>query len=239
MKAVVLVGGFGKRLYPITAEIPKCLVEVSGKPLIYWIIHYLRFHGVKEIILCTHYKHELIRNWLGDGSRFGVNIEYSYEKEPLGTGGALLNARKLLENEDWFYCMNGDILTTIDLKRLNVLANKGVVGVIATVPLRTAYGIIVFGKDNSIERFIEKPVLWEYWMNAGIYLLSNEIFDYLKPKCMLEYEVFTQLEGTGKLKALQFPMSSWLSIETYKDVLKAEKETFYKAYARERVEIPY
>jgi Nucleoside-diphosphate-sugar pyrophosphorylase involved in lipopolysaccharide biosynthesis/translation initiation factor 2B, gamma/epsilon subunits (eIF-2Bgamma/eIF-2Bepsilon) len=116
MKAAILAGGYGKRLRPLTETIPKPLLPVGERGIIEWQISWLKQHGISEIVICAGYLKERIVERLGDGSRYGVKIEYAFEEKPLGTGGALKNARYLLENEDIFLLVNGDVLT--DLNRV-------------------------------------------------------------------------------------------------------------------------
>lgn len=117
MKAVIIAGGLGKRLKPITGEVPKALVKIRGRPLIEHVIDRLKASGITEIIICTGYLSEVIENYLGNGERFGVNIKYSKETSELGTGGALKNAQKLIGNET-FLVLYGDIIVEMDLQKL-------------------------------------------------------------------------------------------------------------------------
>ena len=175
MKAAILAGGLGRRLRPLTDDKPKSMIVVSGTPILGWQISWLASHGIKDIVLCTGYKRDRITSYVGSGSRFGVKVGYVVEDEPLGTGGALKNADSLLSTEEAFFVMNGDILTNLDPNRLIEDLTEGVAGVIATVPLRSPFGIVDSAEGGQITGFREKPILDTYWINAGLYYLSSSV----------------------------------------------------------------
>ena len=116
MKAIILAGGRGKRLRPITDYVPKPLIPINNIPIIEWQIKYLKKHGISEVIICSGYKSEMIENYL-ENKKLGVKIIFSIESKPLGTGGAIKKAGKKIK-DDSFIVMNGDIITNIDLKKL-------------------------------------------------------------------------------------------------------------------------
>jgi NDP-sugar pyrophosphorylase family protein len=111
MKAVILAGGYGKRLRPLTDEKPKPMIEVLNIPIIEWQVKWLSKCGIKEFVVCVGYMKEQIIDHIGSGSRLGVKVGYAVEEEPLGTGGALSNAASLLAGQDSFFMLNGDVLT--------------------------------------------------------------------------------------------------------------------------------
>jgi NDP-sugar pyrophosphorylase family protein len=222
-KTVILAGGFGKRLRPLTENTPKVLLPVAGKPVLEWQILWLRNHGFYDIILCVGYLWERIREMIDDGSRYNVKVTYVLESEPLGTGGALMNAKKELEESDKFIVINGDILTNLDLKEFSRHIDDNV-GAIALVPLQSTFGIVDFDKNTfKIKSFIEKPRIREYWINAGVYIFKNEIFDYLPEKGDIERTTFPKLASELKLKAAIFPDAFWISIDSHKDLEEASK----------------
>jgi Nucleoside-diphosphate-sugar pyrophosphorylase involved in lipopolysaccharide biosynthesis/translation initiation factor 2B, gamma/epsilon subunits (eIF-2Bgamma/eIF-2Bepsilon) len=133
LTAVILAGGFGKRLRPLTDDRPKPLVEVAGRPILAWQIDWLREQGVTDIVLAVGYLGGKIFEYVGDGSQFGVKVYYSVEREPLGTGGAIKNALKYI-NDEYFIVVNGDIITNLGVGRLlNALSNDAI-GAIALTP---------------------------------------------------------------------------------------------------------
>ncbi len=226
MKAAILAGGYGKRLRPLTSDRPKPLIEVAGKPIIVWQIEWLKKHGITEIVVLAGYLYSRLIEYLGNGSRFGVRIAYVIEEEPLGTGGALKNAEHVLRREDYFIVLNGDIITNLDpLRLVKTLAEReGVIAAIAAVPLRSPYGILKIDEQGHILDFVEKPVLHDYWINAGVYAMKPDVFDYLPDRGDIEKTTFPALAREKKLIALRYQDVFWRSIDTYKDVEEVSKE---------------
>lgn len=222
MKALILAGGFGKRLKPLTDQTPKPLLEVAGKPIIVHQIDWLKQYEVKEIILTIGYMKEKFIEFLGSGRRYNVNICYVVEDEPLGTAGAVKNAESLLKNEPYFYVVNGDVLTSLDPSKLLKALDQTTIGAIATVPLPSPYGIIYSDPQDRITGFKEKPSLREYWINAGVYAFKPEILNRLPEKGSIE-EAFEKIAPEGKLKTVKYPDIFWKSIDTFKDIEEAEK----------------
>ena len=224
MKAVILAGGFGKRLRPLTIDKPKPLVEVAGKPILIWQIEWLKDHGIDEIVLLVGYLKDKIIEYIGSGKKFGVKVTYVVEDEPLGTGGALKNAESVLRNEEKFLVLNGDIITNLNPRKLLDNVGSNIIVSIAAVPLRSPYGILSIDKDGYILRFEEKPILENYWINAGVYAMTPQVFDYLPDKGDIERTAFPKLASEKKLKATRYSDVIWRSIDTYKDVEEAGKE---------------
>ncbi len=223
MKAVILAGGFGKRLRPLTDDKPKPLIEVDGVPILFLQMGWLKKLGFDEIVLCIGYRKEVIMNRIGDGSSFGIKVSYAIEEEPLGTGGALKNAESLLRDETSFLVLNGDIITNIDPSPLYQKIANGAWSSISVVPLRSPFGIVDIEND-LVKGFVEKPILLEYSINAGIYCFSKEIFNRLPHKGSIETETFPALAGEGKLVSVSYPDSAWISIDSHKDIEKAAEE---------------
>ena len=224
MRALILAGGFGKRLRPYTEKVPKVMIEIAGKPMLLWQIEWLKAHGIRELVLCVGYLKEVIMDAIGDGSELGVSVEYAIEEEPLGTGGGLKNARRFVEGEEFFLATNGDVITNLDPWRLVEKAREGFSGVLALVQLPSPYGVVITAPDGRIERFVEKPLLPDYWINAGVYCLTPEVFDYLPDKGDVERTGFPELARDGKLAAVKFTGVYWHAIDTYKDVETASRE---------------
>ncbi len=224
MKAVILAGGFGKRLRPLTEDKPKPLVEICGKPIIEFQIDYLKSFGVNEIVVLAGYRWDRLIERLGSGKRLGVNIVYVVEDEPLGTGGALRHAKPVLSREEAFIVMNGDIVTNIDVTRLykKVLSRDNVYAGVALVPMKSPYGVVKVKGDYVLE-FIEKPLLKEYLINAGIYVLKPKALDYMPEKGDLEKTAFPRLAREGRMIAEVYSDAFWKSIDTVKDLEEAEE----------------
>ncbi len=221
MKAVILAGGHGKRLRPITESVPKALVEVGKRPIIEWQILWLRSCGISSFVILTGYLGKKLEEHLDMRKKaWNVGIEYSEEKEPLGTGGALLNAESLLKGKESFIMLNGDNITNIDIRQLSL---DGSVAAIALVPLRSTFGIAVL--DNGrIAEFLEKPMLKEYWMNAGVYLMRSDIFRYLPEKGDLEKTAFMALSKKLMLKGVKFPDAYFKGVDSVKDKEEASAD---------------
>jgi NDP-sugar pyrophosphorylase family protein len=222
MKAVILAGGYGKRLRPLTDTVPKALLQIAGKAIVERQIEWLRSHGVNEIIMCVGYLKEKIIESISSGQRLNVKVGYVVEDEPLGTAGALKNAEHLLRSERAFLVINGDVLTDIDpISLTEVLDNY--VGAVAVVPLPSPYGIVKYDMDEyRIIEFKEKPIIEEYWINAGVYAFSSEVFKYLPLKGELEFTTFPQLSSKGLLRAVPFKGRYWKSIDSQKDLEEAD-----------------
>ncbi len=221
VKALILAGGFGKRLRPLTLETPKPLLEVAGKPILEWQINWLKRYGIREIVLAVGYLKEKIFSKIGDGKRLGVKVYYSVEEEPLGTGGAIKNAQPFLEDADLIITLNGDILTNLDLSKLMEFENE--IASMALVPLPSPYGIVKV-ENGKVKEFKEKPILEDYYINAGVYALKPEIFNYLPEKGDIEKEAFPKLAKEGKLRGVVYKGIYWRSIDSIKDLEAASKE---------------
>jgi len=224
LKAVILAGGLGKRLRPITEEMPKPLIPVLGRPIIEWQIEWFKEYGVREFVVCAGYLKEKIVETLGNGSRLGVKIGYVVEEEPLGTGGAIKNAEVFLRSESGFFVVNGDVITDLDPTELILEeGDPSVIASIALVPLPSPYGIIDVDGEGNILAFREKPVLEDYWINAGVYFFRPAIFEYLPEIGDIEKTAFPELAKSRKLRGIKYRGVLWKSIDTHKDLEETEK----------------
>ena len=222
MKGVILAGGFGKRLKPITDNVPKPMIEILDRPIIEWQIQLLAKNNIREIIICVGYLKEQIIDHIASGNRFNVKVAYTVEEEPLGTGGALKNTYSLLKDEkEGFFMINGDILTNIDFKNL---ADKNSTNTLAVVPLNSPYGIVDFDEQLNVTGFKEKPHIADKWINAGIYFFNEEVFNYLPDKGNIETTALPEMANQQKLKAKKFENSFWKSIDSHKDIEESSKE---------------
>ncbi|HYP43536.1 MAG TPA: nucleotidyltransferase family protein [Candidatus Nitrosocosmicus sp.] len=222
MKGVILAGGFGKRLKPITDNVPKPMIEILDKPIIEWQIQLLAKNNIREIIICVGYLKEQIIDHIASGNRFNVKVAYTVEEEPLGTGGALKNTYSLLKDEkEGFFMINGDILTNIDFK---ILADKNKTNTLAVVPLNSPYGIVDFDEQLNVTGFKEKPHIQDKWINAGIYFFNEDVFNYLPDKGNIETTALPEMANQQKLKAKKFENSFWKSIDSHKDIEESSKE---------------
>ena len=225
MKALILAGGRGKRLRPLTDKIPKSLIPINKKPLIQYTIKYLKKFGINEIIICSGYKSKQIQNFLKKKKNFGCKIEYSVEKNPLGTAGAIKNAIKNLSDES-FLVINGDIITNIDLRKILKKPNT-----IAANELKTKFGTMEI-KNNKILKFNEKTDVENVWMNPGLYHLSTDILKILPHKGSLEAEIFPKLAKNKSLHTVKFKNVLWHSIDSFKDIELSSQEINSKKYQK-------
>jgi len=184
LKAVIMAGGKGSRLYPLTSNMPKPLVPIVNKPLLMHILELLKKYGFTEIFITVNTLSEQIAAVIGDGNQFGVQIHYKWEETPLGTAGGLKNFEEELTEP--FLVISGDILTDIDLSKLKNFHKKH--NGIATLTLTQAdepidYAIVTLDETQRVSRFLEKPSwedLFSDIINAGIYILDPAIFEYLE-----------------------------------------------------------
>ena len=216
MKAIILAGGRGKRLRPITDYVPKPLVPIKNIPIIEWQLRYLKKFGINEVVICTGYKQDMIENYL-DTKKIGIKINYSIEKSPLGTGGAIKKAAKMIKDKT-FFVINGDTITNIDLKKLSKMDNS-----IAAIELRTKFGILETN-DDKITKFKEKKEISDVWMNAGIYHIQKNILQDLPNKGDIEKTVFPDYAKREKLNIVKFRNVKWYSIDSFKDMEECSLE---------------
>jgi len=226
-KAVILVGGKGTRLRPITLKIPKCMMDVQGKTITEHMFDLLKKYGIRDVILSTGYMKEKVRDFYGDGSKFGVNIAYVEENNPLGTAGPLKLAKDRLE--DSFIVTNGDELKSLNIPRMFRLHKRK--NALATIALTTVtdpshYGVARVSGTRILE-FVEKPKKDEAQsnlINAGFYIIEPEVIDMIPDGfSMLEKDVFPKLAKEGKLRGFPFP-GQWFDIGNLERYDKAKKK---------------
>jgi mannose-1-phosphate guanylyltransferase len=204
LQALILAGGEGTRLRPLTSTVPKPVIPLVGRPFITYMIEWLKGHGVDDVILSCGFMADGVRSVLGDGAGHGVRLRYVDEPEPLGTGGALKFAEELLDER--FFMLNGDVLTDMDLTAQ--LAQHERTRARATLALiavddPSAYGLVRCGADQSVTEFLEKPSATEIetnLINAGAYILERTVLDAMPPagtNVSIERDVFPALVGDG------------------------------------------
>ncbi|HVL94527.1 MAG TPA: NDP-sugar synthase [Solirubrobacteraceae bacterium] len=203
MQALILAGGEGTRLRPLTSTVPKPVVPLVDRPFIAYMLEWLRRHGVDDVVMSCGFLASGVRNVLGDGSSYGMRIRYVEEPRPLGTGGALKFAAPLLD--DRFLMLNGDILTDLDLSAQ--IAQHEATGAVATLALTpvenpSAYGLVRLEPDNRVREFVEKPSADQIDTNtisAGAYVLERSVLDLLAEgePASIERDVFPRLVGGG------------------------------------------
>ena len=225
MKALILAGGRGKRLRPITDSIPKPLIPINNIPLIEWSIKYLKKFGINEIIICSGYRSKQIEKYLKEKKYLNCKIQFSVERSPLGTAGSIKKAMKMISDRS-FVVINGDIITNINLKKI---LNK--VNTIAANELRTKYGTMKI-TNNKIVKFNEKQNVENIWMNPGIYHLSTDIYKLLPVRGSIEGIVFPMLAKKKKLHTVKFKNVFWHSIDSHKDIESCDNDMKSKKYSK-------
>ncbi|HEY9778001.1 MAG TPA: nucleotidyltransferase family protein [Planktothrix sp.] len=222
-RAIIIAGGKGERLRPYTEDRPKAMIPVLGNPLLSFQLRLLSSHGFKKIAICCGYRNEVLKEHFGDGSKFGVHIDYLVEDEPLGRGGALRRALEHVQAHEPVVAMNGDSLTNINLSDLTAFHKKyHPAATLVTVPLRSPYGIIDVKDDNLVGGFTEKPEL-PFWINAGIYVLDPRIVDDLPIKGDHEELTFPKLAQANQLRVYK-TRAFWKTIDTVKDLTEVRSE---------------
>jgi len=221
--AVILAGGRGERLRPLTQDRPKCMVEVNGMPILAYQLNWLRTHGVKRVVIACGYLHESIQSYFG-ASYLGLEISYAIENQPLGRGGALkAGFRKLGPTVNSVIAMNADNICDLPIGDLaEHHLSTGALITVVTTKLRSPYGIVDITEDGKISGFSEKPEL-PHFINCGIYLLKPEAIDRLPDKGDHEELTFPALAREGELAAY-CSRALWRTVDTIKDLFELEAD---------------
>ena len=225
MQAVILVGGEGTRLRPLTSTVPKPVVPLVDRPFIAFMLEWLARHGVDDVVMSCGFLATAVRNVLGDGTQYGLRLRFMEEPEPRGTAGALKYAEDFLDER--FLMLNGDVLTDIDLTaQIAQHEATGAAGTLALVPVAdpTAYGLVRLNDDHSVKEFVEKPSADEIdtkLISAGAYVLERAVLDLIEPdrNVSIEREVWPQLVGEGLFGYAA--EAYWLDIGTPERYLQA------------------
>ncbi len=222
MYALILSGGKGERLRPLTDTMPKPMVPVQGKPILWYQINALKKVGVTNVIFLCGYKWEVIRDYFGHGAAFGMRLDYSVEDTPLGRGGAIKQGMALVpKSESTLFALNGDVLTAQDFApMLHQHRQTGAVATDMLVPYPSAYGVVDVDERNRITAFREKGEL-PLWINAGVYVLQTSIAPDLPDLGDHETSTFPKLAAAGKLYAFK-SRAFWRAVDNQKDLREAE-----------------
>lgn len=204
MQAIVLVGGEGTRLRPLTYGTPKPMVPIMGVPFLARTMERLHHAGIRDVILPAGYMPQSIIDYFGDGSQLDMKITYVIEDVPLGTAGALKNVEQHINGA--FFVLNGDVLTSLDLRAMmNEHAKRGGIGLLHLIRVEdpSAFGCVVHDAETRISAFVEKPpreTAPTNEINAGTYLFEREILDFIPPgrNVSIERETFPQVIASGK-----------------------------------------
>lgn len=227
IKGLILAGGFGTRLRPLSCSRPKLLFPIAGRTMIEWILSGLSENGVNMAILATNHMSDAIRKHLG--RKFdGVKLSYSLEYEPLGTGGAIKKAEKFFKKNEDFIVFNGDIISFPPVREIlnKHVSNKAITTIMLhKVKDPTHFGVVELEKSTRILNFVEKPSLENtpsMWINAGVYIMNTKVFDYIVPnkKISIERDVFPKIASSGKLFGHKY-RGEWFDIGRFSEYRKA------------------
>jgi mannose-1-phosphate guanylyltransferase / phosphomannomutase len=230
MKAVVMAGGEGSRLRPLTINRPKPMVPIVDRQVMAHIIELLKIHGITDIVVTVQYLANVIQDHFGDGSAMGVKIEYSLEEHPLGTAGSVRNAEHLLQEP--FMVISGDALTDFDLGK--IIAHHNERGAAATITLTRVpnpldYGVIIVDERGGVRQFLEKPSWGEVFsdtVNTGIYVLNPEVFRHIERGKFTDWskDVFPRMLRTGDGLQGYIAEGYWTDVGTIEEYMRASRD---------------
>ena len=231
MKAVVMAGGEGTRLRPMTANQPKPLLPVVNKPIMEHVLRLLKRHGFTETVVTVQFLAALVRNYFGDGEEIGMALSYATEEMPLGTAGSVKNAQDALRDER-FLVISGDALTDIDLTDLVRFHKEN--GALVTIGLKRVpnpleFGIIIIDDDGRVQRFLEKPTWGQVFSdtaNTGIYVMEPEVLDHVAAGESVDWsgDVFPKLLAEGAPLYGYVADGYWEDVGTHESYLKAQAD---------------
>ncbi len=230
LQAVIMAGGMGKRLSPLTDELPKPMLPLGGRPLLEHIVAQLQQAGISQVNITTHYKPEKIMEHFGTGSAFGVNINYVNEDRPLGTGGAL---RLMPQQDTPILVINGDVVTRIDFHQMRDYHRESAADMTVAVNLHTIqvpYGVVEC-EDSAITAIKEKPDI-KLFINAGVYLLEPSVYEFIpKDEHFNMTDLVEQLIKAGRT-VVSFPIREyWMDIGQHKDYAQAQEDLVAESIA--------
>lgn len=227
MKALILAGGFGTRLRPLSCTRPKLLFPIANRPMLDWTLESLSKNGVDEVVLAVNYMADALQRYFGH-SKHKVKITYSYEREPLGTAGPIKKAEKILGHTETFFVLNGDILC--DINYLDLLKTHHRNEATITIALHevsdpSRFGVVDIDDRGSIHKFVEKPKPEEApsrLINAGVYAVEPNVFRFIPRtgKVSMEREIFPKLALKGKFYGYKHD-GLWVDIGKPKDYMQA------------------
>ncbi len=231
MRAVVMAGGEGSRLRPLTSGRPKPLVPVANRPIMEHIVRHLARHGVERIVATLYYLGDDIEEHFGDGEEFGVSMTYARENVPLGTAGSVKNAEAELK-EGTFLIVSGDALTDLDVgKALAFHREKGAVAtlVLARVPNPLEFGVVVTDEEGHVQRFLEKPTWSEVFsdtVNTGMYILEPEILDMMEEGKAYDWssDIFPRLLAEGRTMVGYVMDDYWADVGSLSEYRRAQED---------------
>jgi dTDP-glucose pyrophosphorylase len=227
-KVVLMVGGLGTRLRPLTNTVPKPMLPVGGKPILQIIVENFVNYGFINIIICVGYKSSVIQNYFGDGSKFGAKIEYVLEDKRMGTAGALSLLNSNQKPQEPFFVMNGDLLTNVNFESMlefHLLQNSKATMGVRKYDFEVPYGVVTLDK-GTILSIDEKPIR-EFFVSAGIYIFESSCLDLIPENEFYDMPTLFEKLIEDKEKTVPFPIREyWLDIGRIDEYEKANQE-FY------------
>jgi mannose-1-phosphate guanylyltransferase/phosphomannomutase len=231
MKAVVMAGGEGTRLRPMTANQPKPLLPVVNRPIMEHVLRLLRRHGFTDTVVTVQFLASLIRNYFGDGDELGMNLQYATEESPLGTAGSVKNAESELRDKR-FVVISGDALTDIDLSDMARFHHEHqalVTVALKRVPNPLEFGIVITREDGHIDRFLEKPTWGQVFsdtVNTGVYMMEPEVFEHVAAGEQVDWsqEVFPKLLEIGAPVYGYIADAYWEDVGTLESLIQVQAD---------------
>jgi len=234
VKAVILAGGKGRRLAPYTTTLPKPLLPVGEMPILEILLMQLKSFGIRDISICVGYLGSLIQAYFGKGDRYGMNIDYSFESQPLGTAGPL----KLVEGlSEPFLAMNGDLLTTINFRHLiqyHLQHGQKATISLAERNVKIDFGVVEYGQDGSLLDYREKPET-RVFVSMGVYVFHPAVLNFIERGTKLDLpDLILKMKGAGEVVKTYIPACRWLDIgrpEDYEEanrIMDKEKHVFLR-----------
>ena len=225
-KVVLMVGGLGKRLRPLTKKTPKPMLKLENKPILQTIVEKFVDYGYRNIVMCLNYKSHIIQDYFGDGSNFGVNIEYILEEQRMGTAGALSLIKK--KPTEPFFVMNGDLLTNLNFDNMldfHIEYNANATMCVREYDIEVPYGVVNVANENIVS--IEEKPIQKFFVNAGIYILNPECINLIPRNKLYDMtSLFEKMIADNK-KTISFPLQEyWLDIGRLTDYKKAQSTNF-------------
>jgi len=222
--AIVLAGGAGVRLRPLTDDIPKGLVRVAGKPLLQWVVEWLRQSDVENLVIGVAYLKEKIMRYFGDGHKFGVSIRYSVHSVEGGTGEGFRLAISRYVDAQSFFAMNGDQITDLNLRSLfKAHSSKRALATIAGVHPTLPFGLLLKDRSGYCRGFVEKPTMRNILCSSGIYTFEREVDAYLPKKGDLEKSTFPSLAREKRLTVYEH-RGVFLTVNSLRELKDADRE---------------
>jgi len=218
LQAIILAGGKGERPRPLTDDRPKPMVPILGLPILEYQVRWLATQGVGRVVFSCGYRHEVIRDYFGDGGRFGVDVRYAVEEAPLGRGGGIKRAwAELAPGDGPVVATNGDVVTSFDLgAMLRAHRQAAARASMLVVPYVSQYGVVDLDAAGRVHGFRSEPVL-PYWVNGGVYVLEPGVRALLPDRGDHEASTFPQLAQAGELLAFKSE-AFWRAVDTVKDL---------------------